>query len=30
MTWETLDQFRAQTRPKEAVGIYQIKDAPTK
>ena len=30
VTWETLDQFRAQTRPKEPVGTYQIKDAPTK
>ena len=29
-TWETLDQFRAQTRPKEPVGTYQIRDMPTK
>ena len=30
VTWETLYQFRAQTRPKEPVGTYQIRDAPTK
>ena len=29
VTWETLDQFRARTRPKEPVGTYQIRDAPT-
>ena len=30
VTWETLDQFRVRTRPKEPVGTYQIRDAPTK
>ena len=30
MTWETLDHFRARTRPKELVGTYQIRDMSTK